>query len=137
MTYRLLTYPSITAVYAAIFALIFVALSGWIVAGRVRGNALFGDGGNQELQKKIRIQANFAEYVPFALLLIALLEARGAGPVFINLLLIVLLVARTAHRIGMLAPQNSPQQFGCRGGGIAATLGVIVVTALALIVTVI
>ncbi len=136
MIYPPMTYPSITAVYAAIFALIFVALSGWIVAGRVRSDALFGDGGNEELQKRIRAQSNFAEYVPFALLLIALLEARGAGPVFVNLLLIVLLVARTAHPIGMLAPKNSPQQFGCRGGGIIATFAVLVVTALALIVRV-
>ena len=132
----LFTYPSITAVYAAIFALILVGLSGWVVAGRVGSETLHGDGGNEGLQKRIRAQANFAEYVPFALLLVALLEARGAGPVFVYLLLIVLLVARTAHPIGMLAPKNSVQQFGCRGGGIIATFSVMVVTALALLIKV-
>lgn len=131
------TYPSITAVYAAVFALILVALSAWVVAGRFGTDTLHGDGGNEGLQKRIRAQANFAEYVPFALLLVALLEARGAGPVFVNLLLIALLVARTAHPIGMLAPKNSAQQFGCRGGGIVLTFAVMVVTALALIIRVI
>ncbi len=127
-------FPSITAAYAAILGLVFVAISGWVVAGRVGMDTLQGDGGHDGLQRRIRSQGNFAEYVPYALLLIALLEGRGAGHVLIHLLCLVLLAARLAHPVGMFAPKNSPRQFACRGGGIIATLGVLLVAAVALLV---
>ena len=127
-----MTYPALTAFYAALFALIYVFLSGWVVAGRVTGETLHGEGGGT-LPIRIRCHGNFGEYVPFALLLIALLEAGGSSSTFVRILLLVLLVARLAHPIGMLAPKNSPQQFACRGGGTISTFGVIIVTAVALL----
>ncbi|MCJ2035136.1 MAPEG family protein [Methylobacterium sp. J-068] len=126
-------YPALTAFYAALFALLYVGLSGWVVAGRLSGDVLHGDGGNANLEKRIRAQGNFGEYVPLAVLLIALLEAAGGGPTLVRGLLIVLLVARVLHPFGMFAPKNSPRQFACRGGGILATFVVITVAALALL----
>ena len=128
-----MTYPTTTAVYAALLALIYVGLSGWVVAGRVSGDVLHGDG-DAALQKRIRSQANFSEYVPVALVLVALLEAGGAAHVLIQGLLLVLVVARLLHPVGMFAPKNSPRQFACRGGGIIATFGVILVAAVALLI---
>ncbi|AWN43022.1 MAPEG family protein [Methylobacterium durans] len=129
-----MTFPAITAFYAALLALLFVGLSGWVVAGRLSSDVLHGDGGDAELQKRIRCQGNFAEYVPFALLLIALLEASGGSLALVRGLLVVLLLARLLHPVGMLAPKNAPRQFACRGGGIVATFGVTAVAALALLV---
>jgi uncharacterized membrane protein YecN with MAPEG domain len=126
-------FPAITAFYAGLFALLYVGLSGWVIAGRVSSNTLHGDGGNASLEKRIRTQGNFGEYVPFALLLVALLEAGGGGPALVRGLLIVLLIARLLHPFGMFARANSPAQFGCRGGGVLATLAVIAVAAFALI----
>ena len=129
-----MTYPTTTAVYAALLALIYLGLSGWVVGGRLSGNVLHGDGGDEGLQKRIRSQANFGEYVPVALILVALLEAGGAAHGLIQGLLLVLLVARLLHPFGMFAPENSPRQFACRGGGIIATFGVILVAAATLLI---
>jgi uncharacterized protein len=129
-----MTFPATTAFYAALLALLYLGLSGWVMAGRLSGNILHGDGGDADLQKRIRSQANFGEYVPIALILIALLEARGAGHGTIQALLLALLVGRLLHPFGMLAPPNSPRQFACRGGGILLTFATITVAAVMLLV---
>lgn len=129
-----MVFPSSTAFFAALFALIYVGLAGWVVAGRVQADVLHGDGGDDALERRIRCHGNFAEYVPFALLLMAFFEADYGSTLLVRVLLTILLVARLAHPVGMFAPKNSPQQFGFRGGGIVATFGVIVVTAIAILV---
>jgi uncharacterized membrane protein YecN with MAPEG domain len=129
-----MVFPATTAFFAALFGLYFVALSAWIVGSRVSTNTLIGDGGHKALQTRVRCHGNFAEYVPFALLLIALAEASGSGQTFVHILLIVLLVARLLHPVGMFAPVNSPRQFACRGGGIVATFLVIFVASGTLLV---
>jgi uncharacterized membrane protein YecN with MAPEG domain len=127
-----MTYPTLTAFYAALLALIYIGLSGWVIAGRATTGTLHGEGGDM-LSKRIRCHGNFGEYVPFALLLIAFLEAGGGSTILVRSLLIVLVVARLAHPVGMFAPENSPQQFACRGGGIIATFLVVLVAAVTLI----
>ena len=126
-------FPATTAIYAALLSLYFVGLSLWIVAGRVGSNVLLGNG-DEALTRRIRSHANFSEYVPLALLLIGLLEAGGAGQGLVKTLLIVLLIARLLHPIGMFAAENSPRQFACRGGGILGTIVVILVAAVALLI---
>lgn len=128
-----MTFPTITAFYAAILGLIYAGLSGWVIGGRLGGNVLFGDGGQDGLQRRIRSHANFQEYVPFTLILIGLYEAAGGAPGWVRGLLIVLVIARILHPIGMFAPVNSPRQFACRGGGIIATLAVMAVAAILLL----
>ena len=127
-------YPALTAFYGAILALIYIGLSGWVIGGRTTKDTLIGDGGDLAMEKRIRSHANFQEYVPFAVILIGLLEAGGAGHDLVRILLIVLIVARLMHPIGMFARKNSPQQFLFRGVGIIATLGVIIVSAVTLLV---
>lgn len=128
-----MTFPAITAFWAGVLAIIFVLMSGWVVAGRLQTDTLFGNG-NDTLTRRVRAQANFSEYVPFALLVIALLEAQGASHTLIQILCIVLVVARLLHPVGMLAAKNSAPQFICRGGGIFATFAVIFVAAVLLII---
>lgn len=128
-----MTFPTVTAFYAAILALIYAGLSGWVIGGRLGGRVLFGDGGRDGLQRRIRSHGNFQEYVPLILLLIGLYEAGGGAPGWVRGLLIVLVIARILHPIGMLAPTNSPRQFACRAGGIIATLAVMVIAAILLL----
>ena len=129
-----MTFPATTAVFAALLALVYVGLSGWVIAARGRSNVLHGDGGDAGLQARIRAHANFGEYVPLALLLVALLEAGGGAHALVLGLLVVLLVGRALHPFGMLAAPNSARQFACRGGGMLATFLVLAVGALALLV---
>lgn len=125
-------FPATTALVASLLALMFVGLSFWVVLTRVSRNTLFGTG-DAVLQKRTSIQSNFAEYVPYALVLIALLEALGAAHGFVLGLLVVLVVARLLHPFGIYAAPGTPQMFACRGGGTAGTLLVIAVAAVALI----
>ena len=126
-------FPTITAFYAGILGLIYAGLSAWVIGGRVSSNVLFGDGGQDGLQRRIRSHANFMEFVPFTLLLIALYEAGGGAKGWVQGLLIVLVIARILHPIGMFAGTNTPRQFACRGGGIIATIAVMTVAAILLL----
>ncbi|MFE1600524.1 MAPEG family protein [Methylobacterium sp. ID0610] len=128
-----MTYPATTALYAALLALLYMGLAGWVMARRLSTDVIHGDNDDPVLFKRIRSHANFGEYVPLALILVALLEAGGGSPVLVEGLLIVLLIGRVLHPVGMLAPKNSPRQYACRGGGILATLAVMVVAAVALL----
>ena len=57
----------ITFVYAAIFGLLFVALSVRALRMRVKLGITIGDAGNQQMLRAIRVHSNFAEYVHLAL----------------------------------------------------------------------
>ncbi len=127
-------FPAITAFYASLLALIYVGLAGWVIAARVSKSTLFGDGGDQSMLRRVRSHANFMEYVPIALIVIGFLEADGGSPTLVRVLLVLLVVARIMHPIGMFAAENTPRQFAFRGGGIVTTLSIIAIAALALLV---
>lgn len=131
-----MAFPTVTAGYGALLALVYVALSFWVVYGRTSFRVIHGDGGNERLNRRIRAHANFAEYVPLILLLCAFLEASGADRFTMNALLFPLLVARIVHPFGMIAPENSRQQVLCRASGTLITWLVLIVVALLLLVRV-
>jgi len=130
-------FPAVTSGYAAVLALIFVALSGWVIAGRGQFRVNLGDGGQADMNRRIRAHGNFAEYVPLVLLLAALLETSGTSRPTIHVLLLTLVVARILHPIGLVAPEASLQQYACRGGSAVATLLILLIAAVLLLVRVI
>lgn len=129
-----MVFPAITALYAAILALVYAALSAWVIAGRVTYRVNHGDGGNERLNRRIRAHGNFAEYVPFILLLMGLFEASGGSRIAIHAALLILTLARLLHPIGMVAPEASLQQYLCRGASASATWLVLVAAALLLLI---
>jgi len=70
----------------------------------------------------MRVQANFAEYVPFALLLMALAESLHTWTWFLHLLGLALLLGRLSHAYGV---SQSTETFSFRISGMAATFAVI------------
>jgi uncharacterized membrane protein YecN with MAPEG domain len=82
--------------YAGLLALFFCALSVRVIGYR-RGGISLGDGGNPELNRAIRGHANFAEYAPLALLLLALLELSHISVYVLHALGLTLLAARLLH----------------------------------------
>jgi hypothetical protein len=92
--------PRITLLYAGLLGLVAIGIGA--AAGRLRGRlgVAVGDGGNPELLLAMRRHANFVEWVPIALLLIALLELDGAGSTAIHGLGATLLAARICHASG-------------------------------------
>lgn len=117
----------VTAIYAGLLAVLFIYLSANAIRTRRSAKVGVGDGGNQALLRAIRVHANFAEYVPFALVLMAVAESAGAWPMLIHLLGLTLLVGRMSHAYGV---SQTPEPFKYRVRGIAATLTVIGVAAL-------
>jgi uncharacterized membrane protein YecN with MAPEG domain len=64
----------ITSVIAAALTIIFVKLSFAVIGLRRKNQIGLGSGGIDDLERAIRAQGNFAEYVPFGIILIACLE---------------------------------------------------------------
>ena len=67
----------LTALYAAILALIIVALGINVTVHRVKLQVSLGDGGNAQMLRMIRLHGNAVEYLPLALVLMALYELNG------------------------------------------------------------
>jgi uncharacterized membrane protein YecN with MAPEG domain len=92
----------VTPLYAGVLAVFFVVLSMRVINRRRDGNINLGDGGDAEMQRRIRGHGNFAEYAPLALLLIALLEIGGTTPFWLlHLLGLMLVIGRVLHGIAL------------------------------------
>ena len=125
--------PSITSAYLGVLGLLYVVL-GLQVSRLRRGNkVLFGDGGNIKLRSAIRAHANFAEYVPIIVLMVAMLEMSGMAATRVHLLMGGLLVARLLHPLGMYVGPRTLQFQICRVGGILLTLLVLISSAVLLL----
>ena len=115
----------VTPLYAGLLVLWFVVLSVRVVRARARGVWL-GDGGDPALLRVIRGHANFAEYVPLALLLLAILESSRFSIYVLHALGVTLLVARLLHGYALSFTQHF--KFG-RFWGTALTFVVLLVEA--------
>jgi uncharacterized membrane protein YecN with MAPEG domain len=92
----------VTPLYAGILAIFFIVLSMRVINHRRGANIGLGDGGDAVMQRRIRGHGNFAEYVPLALLLIALLEIGGTTPFWLlHLLGLMLVIGRVLHGIAL------------------------------------
>ena len=126
-------FPATTSIFAAVLALIYAGLTVWVMLSRTSHNTLQGDGGDENLGKRIRTHGNFGEYVPLTLVVIGLLEGGGGGHGLVLTLLWLLLIGRLLHPFGLFARPNSARMFACRGGGMLLTLIALVVGAGALL----
>ena len=115
----------VTPLYAGILTIWFVVLSLRVANIRHRGIG-FGDNGDTEVARVIRAQANFAEYVPLALLMMGFLEASRYSIYLLHTLGIVLIVARLIH--GLALSFGTARRFG-RFAGTALTFGVLLIEA--------
>ena len=119
---------SIIPVFAAVFAVFFVLLSVNVIRARRQHKLGIGTGRNKSVERAMRVHANFAEYVPFALLLIMLLELKKASAMLLIALCSVLFVGRLVHAFGV-SMEN--ERFIYRVSGMVMTFTVILIAALA------
>lgn len=87
----------ITPIYAGLLALLYLVLSYRIIKMRGPGGPSLGDGGDPMLLRRIRAHGNFAEYVPFILLMIGMLELGHFPGYALHALGLTLLIARLLH----------------------------------------
>lgn len=92
---------TITAFYASLLALLFIALSFNVIRLRFKLKVGLGDGGQEALTKAIRIHGNFAEYMPLSLILLAGYELSGANSLYIHIFGGLLLLGRILHTLGI------------------------------------
>ncbi|ODN65469.1 MULTISPECIES: MAPEG family protein [Methylophaga] len=91
----------ITGIYAALAALLIVALALNVISLRRHHKVALGDGGHQDLLAAIRAHANAVEYLPIGLLLLLLLELSQGPAWLIHLLGSLFIIGRLIHANGV------------------------------------
>lgn len=117
----------ITAFYAALLAVLYVYLSARVIVERREQRVEFGAGESHELLRRIRVHANFAEYVPFTVLLMAIAESLAAPNFLVHAAGLTLLAGRLLHAYGT---SRSPAIIRYRVYGMGLTLTAMTIAAL-------
>lgn len=113
----------VTSIIASVLTIIFIRLSFAVIGLRRRNKIGLGSGGHDDLERAIRAQGNFAEYVPFGILLIACLELNGAPWWLVAIPGITLIVGRLIHAVGINQP---PPDFSKRVLGMKFTFNTLI-----------
>ena len=113
----------VTSIIASLLTIIFIKLSFAVIGLRRKNKVGLGSGGYEDLERAIRAQGNFAEYVPFGIILIACLELNGAPCWLVALAGIALIIGRLFHAKGINTP--SPD-FGNRILGMKLTFNTLI-----------
>ena len=108
----------ITSIIVAILTIIFIKLSFAVIGLRRKNKVGLGSGGHEDLERAIRTQANFAEYIPLGVILIACLELNGAPWWLVAIPGVSLIIGRLIHAKGMNIP---PPDFSKRVLGMKFT----------------
>jgi uncharacterized protein len=91
----------IATFYASILGLTAALLTIQVIIKRVRLRVESGDGGKPAMAQAIRAHGNFAEYIPFTLLLLAYVESIDGVPLMLHILGISLIIARCLSALGL------------------------------------
>jgi uncharacterized membrane protein YecN with MAPEG domain len=108
----------VTSIIASVLTIIFIRLSFAVIGLRRKNKVGLGSGGHEDLERAIRTQGNFAEYVPFGIILIACLELNAAPWWVVAVPGITLIIGRLIHAKGMHIP---PPDFSKRVMGMKLT----------------
>jgi uncharacterized membrane protein YecN with MAPEG domain len=115
-----------TTFYACALAVMFIALSIRTFRVRRRSRSPLGTGSDPILERAVRSHGNFPENVPFALVLLGLLELNYGAAGVVHAAGATLLTRRVSHAFGIARPD---EDFRFRVGGTALTftaLGILV-----------
>ena len=113
----------VTSIIASALTIIFIRLSFAVIGLRRENKIGLGSGGHDDLERAIRAQGNFAEYVPFGIILIACLELNGAPWWLVAVPGITLIVGRLIHAVGINQP---PPDFSKRVLGMKFTFNTLI-----------
>jgi len=121
-------YP-LTLLTTSLLALIYLFLCINVVRYRRKAGVAIGVS-DASLEQAFRAQANFAEYVPLALILFALLENAGASNFMMLGLSVILITARILHAWGISGA--SPLGLGRTIGATATVLAILIMSIMGL-----
>jgi uncharacterized protein len=109
----------VTAIYASLLAVLLVVLSFRVIGHRRAQRVEIGDGADRELMRRMRVHANFVEYTPYALILMALVESLAAPKLLLHALGLTLLTGRCLHAYAL---SQTPHILQMRVLGMILTL---------------
>ncbi len=109
--------------YAGLLGLLLIALSINVVLARRRYRVRLGVGTEEGMQQAVRVQANFAEYVPLAVVLLVLSDLTKMPEIAVHAAGLVLVTSRLLHAWGL---SHSPGRTFGRFYGTAGTWIVII-----------
>ena len=92
----------VISIYVAILAFLFIALSINVIKSRRLVGTAIGQGENLDLLRKIRAHANFSEYTPIFLIILAISELNGLHHYLLHFFGILFLIGRFLHAYGVL-----------------------------------
>jgi uncharacterized membrane protein YecN with MAPEG domain len=118
---------TITPFYAGLLALLFIYLSLRVIGRRQATRTSLGDGGDSLLMRRLRAHANFAEYVPLALILMALAELQGVSGWGLHTIGLCLVTGRVVHARAL---SREPEPAGGRVLGMLLTFAAMASAAL-------
>ncbi|MCP5173379.1 MAG: MAPEG family protein [Pseudomonadales bacterium] len=102
----------VTALYAGVLGILGVALAFHAGTGRLKQRISLGTADDVGLLIRVRRHGNFTEYVPLALVLLAVLELNGTSATILHLLGSTLLMGRVIHPVGLsMENMNHPLRF--------------------------
>lgn len=104
----------ITALYAALLALLMMWLAVQVIKQRRKNKVAYADGGIEGLQIARSAQGNAVDSIPITVILLALLEMNGANVLLIHGLGILFLVARIVHARAILAQDLKGRIMGMK-----------------------
>jgi uncharacterized protein len=102
----------VTALYAALSALLIVWLSVRVIKLRRLKRVRLGDGNDSELRTAIRAQANATEYIPLSMILLLLLELSGGHSVLLHAGGLAIVTGRVIHARGLLTSSLRKRVLG-------------------------
>ena len=91
----------ITGLFTALLALLMIFLALQVVKLRRKKKVGLGDNGDKDVELAMRVHANFVEYVPMMLILMAVYELNGGSTLILYIIGGLMLFARTIHCIGL------------------------------------
>jgi uncharacterized membrane protein YecN with MAPEG domain len=121
---------TIAPLYTALITLLYLSLSWRVIAYRRANSISLGDTGDKNLLKRMRAQANCAEYAPLGLILLLMTELVGAPTLALHALGIALLLGRILHAYGFA---STPQKIIFRQIGMMLTLAMLALCSLGLL----
>tara|TARA_Y100001001_G_C7979481_1_gene298851 strand:- start:675 stop:1055 length:381 start_codon:yes stop_codon:yes gene_type:complete len=92
----------VSAFYIGILALMYLGLTVYVIRARLSNRIGLGDGGNAMLNRRIRIHAHFAEFVPILVLMLVVLELQSVPAIWLHIMGFAIVLSRVFHAWGLV-----------------------------------
>lgn len=91
----------ITILFTAILGIMFFGLSLRTILGRGKNKVNLGTGNSDDMLRRVRTHANFAEYIPLLLIIMGLLEYQGVSDTLLYAFGTIVVIGRILHFYGL------------------------------------